>query len=306
MKHALLISSSVLLASIAGESLYAQTTALGFNTLPPCRVVDTRLSAGGILLAAVPQAFSLRSGNLSSQGGNPAGCGVPGTATGAMLNFTATQPAAQGFILAWAYGSAQPASSILNYGPVPQLSAIANGIGLAICNPYAGSCPLDLNVVAGAASTHLIVDVVGYFGPAPLATSGPQGVQGPQGPAGPSGPQGPQGPTGTTGPVGPTGATGSTGPQGPVGPAGPAGPQGPAGPTVHTTVSCQNNIPGIRPTGSGFTFCSGVCGGAGKTISGLFSTCFATADNGSCSGSECQQPGLCSTLYYGACCVCRP
>ena len=284
----------------------AQTTGLGFNTLPPCRILDTRTSIGGALVAGVPQSVSLLSANLSSQGGSPTGCGVPATATGAMLNFTATQPAGEGFIVAWAYGSGQPSSSILNYGPVAGLSAIANGIAVPICNP---SCPLELNVVAGVQSTHLIVDVVGYFSPAPLAPTGPQGppgLVGAQGSSGAQGSQGSQGGAGAGGPAGAKGATGPAGTSGTRGPTGPVGPQGPLGAPVRTTAMCQNNVPGSRPSGNAFSYCSTVCAGASKTSSGQYSNCTASSQTGSCTAGECQTPGSCAQLYYGVCCVCRP
>jgi hypothetical protein len=56
-----------------------------------------------------------------------------------------------------------PAASTMNYANVPGLN-IAHGIAVPICTAAPMSCPFDLSVQAnGAAGTHLVIDVFGYF-----------------------------------------------------------------------------------------------------------------------------------------------
>jgi hypothetical protein len=312
-----------LLSLSAATITHAQTDpiALGYVPITPCRLVDTRLiggSPGTPLQPALPQDFRVTASNLSNQGGNAAGCGVPGTATSAMVNIVAVFPTGPGYFGVWAYPSPAPASptSVLNFGAVSGLPAIANAIAIPTCDANTATCYYDFTVVARGSSTHLVVDVVGYFGPAVVDSSGaagppgPPGLQGPVGPSGPQGQPGPQGPTGPQGltgtqglqgPPGPQGQDGATGPKGPTGPQGLTGAQGPTGPpgptvAVHTVAVCS------QQTGTAPACCSG---GATQVICKVVSegSCFVTADTGSCSQSGCP---FCAPPRFGVCGVCKP
>src|SRR5262249_24612855 len=204
---------------------------LGYFAVSPCRVVDTRLAVtepgvpiGAPLLPDQARGFPLRDTNLSSQGGAEVGCGIPPEAKVAMLSFVAVNPAGVGDLTAWAYPLAPAAGTIVSFGAFKGLPAFANATAVPVCDTTTDPCPYDFEVMATTSSTHMVVDVVGYFAAAPLATSGPAG------PPGPPGPIGETGATGPAGPEGPAGPTGATGPQGPVGPQGPKGLTGPAGP----------------------------------------------------------------------------
>jgi hypothetical protein len=235
-----------------------------------------------------------------------------------MVNITAVNPAGQGYLMAWAYPDPQPGASLVNYGPDPNLVAIANGIAIPICDQSQRMCPSDLSISANAAPSHAIVDVVGYFEtaiPGPVGPTGPQGSSGPQGPVGPIGPPGPAGPQGPQGPQGPpgpagaqgvagaTGATGATGPQGPVGATGtagatgakgatgaqgatgPTGPMGPEGPAIHSSAICADGLQ---------------CTCSGTILQFLAAPCSVTSDTGSCSASVTPPVG------NSYCCVCKP
>jgi hypothetical protein len=138
---------------------------LVYTPLTPCRIADTR-RAGGSIAAGTIREFRVTGGDLSPQGGNLAGCGVPtGPATAAIVNFVAVNPVGAGDLRAWAYSTppvAPPGASILNYASVVGLN-IANGIAVPICNPALSACTYDLRVQADVSSTHLVADVVGYF-----------------------------------------------------------------------------------------------------------------------------------------------
>jgi hypothetical protein len=213
LRHSTLTLAALLSVS-AATTTYAQSDpiALGYVPITPCRLVDTRLigsSPGTPLQPALSQDFRVSATDLSNQGGSATGCGVPGTATSAMVNIVAVTPTGPGNLGVWAYPSPAPATqtSVLNYGAVAGLAAIANGIAIPICDAHTATCFYDFTIVARASATHLVVDVVGYFGPAVISSSGsagPPGKPGLQGPTGPTGPQGATGPTGATGPPGPS------------------------------------------------------------------------------------------------------
>src|SRR5206468_1363711 len=101
------------------------------------------------------------------QGGSATGCGVPfGPATAAMLNFAAASPPGPGNLRGYAFATPAPTApnaSILNYGVVAGLPAIANGVVVPICDVTATSCTSDLIIKAAPNGTDVVVDVLGYF-----------------------------------------------------------------------------------------------------------------------------------------------
>ncbi len=223
------------MAVLAGAQTPSSTGPLGYYAVSPCRVVDTRLigvrnpdpEQGTPMLAGETRSFRVRGARMFAQGGTRSGCGVPSDALAVMLNVVAVTPTGPGHLRVWAYPLPRPDASTLNYGAVAGLNAIANGIAVPICDARADPdvCPADFTVFNGGAITHLVVDVVGYFAPASIATEGPAG------PRGVAGPKGPVGPAGRQGSAGAAGATGATGPEGPQGPQGLQGPTGATGAT---------------------------------------------------------------------------
>jgi hypothetical protein len=83
-------------------------------------------------------------------------CGVPTSAKAAVVNITAVGPVGPGFLMAYPSGTPGPAASYLNYDPAHG-SALANGGVVAL-----SSLGNDLAIVSSG-STHVIVDVFGYF-----------------------------------------------------------------------------------------------------------------------------------------------
>jgi hypothetical protein len=148
---------------------------LVYSPLPPCRLVDTR-NAGGALLPGVARGFNARGPNLSAQGGNVAGCSVPlgplfgGSADAArslVLHVVAVAPTGIGFLRAWPGDGTRPFSSFLNYAAIqnasPSTSTVLDMDQRPTCP--AGQTCFDFLVEASTSSTHLVVDVVGYFRP---------------------------------------------------------------------------------------------------------------------------------------------
>lgn len=117
--------------------------AAGFEGVVPARLMDTRRGLGGLALGPGET-------RLLAIGG--AG-GVPSNASAVVVNVTAVQPTATGFLTVWPAGAALPGTSNLNTVPnktVPNLVAVGLGAGqIAIRNAFG--------------STHVLVDVMGWF-----------------------------------------------------------------------------------------------------------------------------------------------
>ncbi|MDW7773244.1 MAG: hypothetical protein SCH71_10180 [Desulfobulbaceae bacterium] len=141
------------------------TLALGtfYYPLDPCRIVDTR-TASGIFSGPVSSGTvadyyardSLEQADLiAEQGGRAGGCGVPADAEAVVVNITATEQAGVGHLRAYPWGIAIPGASILNFAG----SNIANSTILPLCTT---TCSYDFSIYASR-STHVVIDVMGYF-----------------------------------------------------------------------------------------------------------------------------------------------
>ncbi|MGY6215101.1 hypothetical protein ACW73L_08070 [Methylolobus aquaticus] len=134
-----------------------------------CRVVDTRQSAGGNLVANVAQDFYAYGDavQISGQGGNPAGCADPKAPNGpepaaVAVNITAVgnQASGNGNIRASAVG-VTPANALVNF---TQGTNLSNAAIVPICR---GSCSggKQLSLMSALANVPAVVDVIGYFYP---------------------------------------------------------------------------------------------------------------------------------------------
>jgi hypothetical protein len=95
------------LGSTAADLVYTPVT--------PCRIVDTRVAAAGMITGNTTRTFDVDGTNFSTQGGFSGSCGIPsGVARAVAMTITVTQPVAAGYFTAWALGT-QPFISVLNY-----------------------------------------------------------------------------------------------------------------------------------------------------------------------------------------------
>ena len=113
-----------------------------FTGVNPNRILDTRLGGSPI---GPGQTIHM---NVTGQGGVPAG------AHSVVINVTATNPTAPSYLTLWPGGATQPVASDLNF--VSGLT-IAN---LVIVKIGSGG---QVDVFNAAGSTHVIVDVVGWY-----------------------------------------------------------------------------------------------------------------------------------------------
>lgn len=119
------------------------------HTTTPGRIVDTRVQLGlpGILVGG-----AVRSLGVAGTGGVP-----PSGATAVVANLTVVRPPAPGHLTAWAAGQAPPSTSNVNFtaGQV-----VANQAFVPLSGYGA------INLASPHTSTHLVIDVQGWFGPA--------------------------------------------------------------------------------------------------------------------------------------------
>ena len=204
----LLLVGVVVGATVGGFAVVRATSgsssASSFVPVSPVRVLDTRSDLG---LAEVTDGVA---GTLKVTGSIPTATSggvvnavvVPAAATAVVLNVTAVNPTAGGYVsLRPGDATGAPTVSTLN---VTAGGTFPNGATITIptTGAYAGQIQVWYEAEGTTVgSTELLIDIAGYY---ELASSGPAGATGPAGPAGPAGPQG------ETGVAGPAGANGTT------------------------------------------------------------------------------------------------
>jgi hypothetical protein len=116
---------------------------LSLYTVPPCRVLDSRLPAGS------PPFSITRDVNVT---GSP--CSVPTAAQAFVFNATVVPPGPLGYITMWPQGQTLPLAATLNAYD----GAVTNN--MAIVPTTTGSIS-----VFPSAPTHLVLDLFGFFAP---------------------------------------------------------------------------------------------------------------------------------------------
>jgi sugar lactone lactonase YvrE len=128
-------------------------TALAFYPVTPCRVADTRKTAGPLggpyMSGGSTRTFSILAASA---------CGIPSSAQAFSLNL-AVMPQADklGWLTAWPAGQTQPSVASLNDPPGVVLSNAA-----IVPAPSDNSGQIDIYVTQ---DTHLVIDINGYFAP---------------------------------------------------------------------------------------------------------------------------------------------
>jgi hypothetical protein len=121
----------------------------GFFTLTPCRVADTRNPNGPL---GGPAMTPMQQRNFPL----PGTCGIPVTASSVALNITVTGSTGSGDLRLFPAGGAAPGTSTLNWS-AGQTRANNSIVALGSSGGVTVWC------VMFAGSTHVILDVVGYF-----------------------------------------------------------------------------------------------------------------------------------------------
>lgn len=140
---------------------------LVFTPVEPCRILDTR-NPGPVSGVFSPnerrEFYVYGTSEISSQGGNPAGCAAPnGEPSAVHINVTAVPVSGLCFFTVFPADVSPPLASLINYSPgVP---AIANA---ATIKTYFQVGAEEIEVLNGpCGSAHLVIDVMGYYYPMP-------------------------------------------------------------------------------------------------------------------------------------------
>ena len=146
-----------LVVDINGYFVPPATGTLQFYPLPPCRVLDTRLTSNG---GSFPPDSTFGSPSLDGVNGRSypipsSSCGAPASAAAYSFNLTAVPQGALGFVTAWPTGQTQPFVSTMNsYDGTVLANAAIVPAGTAGAVSFFASNPTDL-----------AVDINGYFAP---------------------------------------------------------------------------------------------------------------------------------------------
>jgi len=142
-----------LIVDVNGYFTNAPATGAQFVGVTPSRLVDTRNGTGGHL-GKIPSHTALVV-QISGNGGVPA-MGSATSPTAVVINVTATGPTKVGFFTVYPNGTSLPLASDVNFlagQTVPNLVVVKLGTTGAI-NVFNG----------GFGATHMVIDVVGWFG----------------------------------------------------------------------------------------------------------------------------------------------
>ena len=191
----------------------ADSAPSSFVAITPTRVLDTRPSTNvgltGAFQAEVGRKLQLTGAIPAVTNSNPFTVGnvtvVPQGATAVVLNVTATNTVAAGFIsVRPGDQSGKPSTSNVNFVAG---QTVPNSVTVELPTAGSNTGQIDVHYRPGLGNTaDIIVDVVGYY-----LVGGGTGTPGPEGRAGPQGPAGAQGPAGTAGQDGADGADGTDG-----------------------------------------------------------------------------------------------
>lgn len=175
-----------------------------FVPIAPIRLLDTRIGAGlpGALVSDVPVALQV-TGVVATVGAGDvvsSGSPVPAGATGVVTNTTVVGPSTIGFLAVRPGNAAgEPATSSINFTSPGAIVPNAVTTELPTAGSGVGAIQLWFHGTSPTATTHVLVDVVGYYEPAGTSTTPLPGPQGSTGEVGPTGATGPQGPGGAVG-----------------------------------------------------------------------------------------------------------
>jgi hypothetical protein len=134
-----------------GPAVSAATGTSAFEAVTPCRLADTRNATG--VQAVAPDRIRVQ---VTGR------CGVPPTASAAVLTVTVTRAAAAGFLTAWPAGQPLPTASTVNFrGGQDRANGAIVTLGDGGAIDVYGSIPADI-----------VVDVSGWFRPTGSATAG--------------------------------------------------------------------------------------------------------------------------------------
>jgi hypothetical protein len=129
---------------------------LVFTPLPPCRIVDTRVTGGPIGANQSRNFIGWTATDYLTQGGSVTNCSIPENASALAANVVAVDTVQKvGFLTAWPSNVARPFAATINFVG----SDIGNEVVLKLCRP---GCQTQFSVYS-TSQTQVVVDVYGYY-----------------------------------------------------------------------------------------------------------------------------------------------
>jgi hypothetical protein len=138
--------------SVAADAVAVAATNLTYNTVDACRAFDSRQFSS----SPIPPNFGFDIGITG-------GCGVPadGTVQAIMVNMISVGARGTGYVRAAPYPfETNSNATVLNFNGGLVSS---NGIPLSICDASVEFCEWDFDFFVFGSSTHIVIDVIGYF-----------------------------------------------------------------------------------------------------------------------------------------------
>ena len=133
------------------------STASSYTPIHQCRVVDTRASNSGKVVANTVRSWHVSgTAGFPGQGGANGGCGVPASATAVTAVIQSISASGNGDLHLWPFGSSEPQKIFFNFTNVTSVSqTVTFQINTSGAN--------DISVRAEKQSTQLVIDVTGYY-----------------------------------------------------------------------------------------------------------------------------------------------
>lgn len=170
------LSNGETLNALAARTQDSSSRNLLFAPVRACRLLDTRLAAGGSLRPGETRGFAIRErdGGYSAQGGDAAGCGLPGlagvtlktnTVRAVALNVMTVDVGGPGSLAIWPANRSEPEIGSVSFAGALAGGGMTGGVLVPVCDE-AGLEPCksgDLKIKAKISGAHVVADVVGYF-----------------------------------------------------------------------------------------------------------------------------------------------
>ena len=114
------LAATLTFTSTAFAQIGSVASDLVYTPVTPCRIFDTRTSAGGtgpIPAAGTKNFMILGQASYASQGGAASNCGITASINTAAVavNFTVVSPATPGYITAYPFGTTKPTAATVNF-----------------------------------------------------------------------------------------------------------------------------------------------------------------------------------------------
>ncbi len=174
------LSNGETLSALAARTQEEESRNLVFAPISPCRLIDTRGTAEGYVLAGETRGFRVRASDsgYAEQGGAEGGCGLPGlqgvtlktnAVRAVALNVLTVDVGGPGSLAIWPANRSEPEIGSVSFAGALAGGGLTGGVLVPICDE-AGLDPCsaaDLKIKAKISGAHVVADIVGYFHAAP-------------------------------------------------------------------------------------------------------------------------------------------